>query len=96
MDNTQQNPEALVYIHDLNVTRNDWQVMGKNQDTLKVTKFGVSYMKFFAKDLIRELEQFDEVKINLVGKPNVNEWMGTQSAQVFIEAYELEDNKFGF
>ena len=92
----QQNPEALIYIHDLNITRNDWQVMGKNQDTLKITKFGVSYMKFFAKDLIAQLEQMDEIKVNLVGKPNMNEWMGTRSAQVFIEAYELEDNTYGF
>ena len=92
----QQNPEALVYIHDLNITKNDYQVMGKNQDTLKITKFGVSYMKFFAKDLIKELEQYDEVKINLVGKPNMNEWNSVRTAQVFIEAYELEDNTFGF
>lgn len=92
----QNNPEALIYIHDLNITRNDYQIMGKNQDTLKITKFGVSYMKFHAKELIEELEQMDEIKINLIGKPNVNEWMGRQSAQVFIEAYELEDNKYGF
>lgn len=92
----QNNPEALIYIHDLNITRNDYQIMGKNQDTLKITKFGVSYMKFHAKELIEELEQMDEIKINLIGKPNVNEWMGRQSPQIFIEAYELEDNKYGF
>lgn len=92
----QNNPEALIYVHDLNITRNDYQIMGKNQDTLKITKFGVSYMKFHAKELIEELEQMDEIKINLIGKPNVNEWMGRQSAQVFIEAYELEDNALGF
>ena len=38
----------------------------------------------------------NEIKINLIGKPNVNEWMGNKTAQIFIEAYELEDNKFGF
>lgn len=92
----QQNPEALIYIHDLNVTRNDWQVMGKNQDTLKITKFGISYMKFFAKDMIAQLEQMDEIKINLVGKANMNEWMGTYTPQIFIEAYEMEDNTLGF
>ena len=92
----QNNPEALIYIHDLNITRNDYQIMGKNQDTLKITKFGVSYMKFHAKELIEQLEQMDEIKINLIGKPNVNEWMGRKSAQMFIEAYELEDNKYGF
>ena len=92
----QQNPEALIYIHDLNITRNDWQVMGKNQDTLKITKFGISYMKFFAKDMIAQLEQMDEIKINLVGKANMNEWMGTYTPQIFIEAYEMEDNTLGF
>ena len=92
----QNNPEALLYIHDLNITRNDYQIMGKNQDTLKITKFGISYMKFHAKELIEELEKMDEIKINLIGKPNVNEWMGRQTPQIFIEAYELEDNKYGF
>ena len=92
----QNNPEALLYIHDLNITRNDYQVMGKNQDTLKITKFGISYMKFHAKEMIEELEKMDEIKINLIGKPNVNEWMGRETAQIFIEAYELEDNTYGF
>lgn len=92
----QQNPEALIYIHDLNITRNDYQILGKNLDTLKINKFGVSYMKFFAKDLIAQLEQMDEIKINLVGKANMNEWNSIQTAQIFIEAYELEDNTFGF
>ena len=92
----QNNPEALLYIHDLNITRNDYQIMGKNQDTLKITKFGISYMKFHAKELIEELEKMDEIKINLIGKPNVNEWMNRQTPQMFIEAYELEDNKYGF
>lgn len=92
----QQNPEALIYVHDLNITRNDWQAIGKDGATLKITKFGVSYMKFFAKDLIAQLEQMDEIKINLVGKPNMNEWNSVRTAQIFIEAYELEDNKFGF
>ena len=70
--------------------------MGKNQDTLKITKFGISYMKFFAKDMIAQLEQMDEIKINLVGKANMNEWMGNYTPQIFIEAYEMEDNTLGF
>lgn len=92
----QNNPEALVYIHDLNITRDDWQAIGKDKSTLKITKFGICYMKFHAKDLIAELESMDEIKINLIGKPNVNEFAGRTTPQIFIEAYELEDNKFGF
>lgn len=92
----QGTPEPLIYIHDLNITKNDYQIMGKNSDTLKITKFGIAYMKFHAKELIEELQQYNEVKMNLVGKANVNEWMGTQTPQIFIEAYQLEDNKYGF
>jgi single-stranded-DNA-specific exonuclease len=92
----QNNPETLMYIHDLNITRDDWQAIGKDKSTLKITKFGICYMKFHAKDLIAELESMDEIKINLIGKPNVNEWNSIRTPQIFIEAYELEDNKFGF
>ena len=92
----QNNPEALIYIHDLNITKEECQILGKNSDTLKINKFGISYMKFFAKDLIQQLKEMDKIKINLVGKPNVNEWAGTCTPQIFIEAYELEDDTYGF
>ncbi len=92
----QNNPEALIYIHDLNITKNDIQILGRNKDTIKIVKFGIAYMKFFAKDMIKELEDFNEIKINLVGKPNLNEWMGNYTPQIFIENYELEDGTLGF
>ena len=92
----QGNPQALVFVRDLNITKDEYQIMGKNKDTLKITKFGVAYMKFFAKDLIQQLEQMDKIKINLVGKPNLNEWGGSFTPQIFIEAYELEDDTLGF
>ena len=92
----QGNPQALIFVRDLNITKDDYQIMGKNKDTLKITKFGVSYMKFFAKDLIQQLNEMDKIKINLVGKPNLNEWGGTFTPQIFIEAFELEDDTFGF
>ena len=92
----QGNPQALIYVHDLNITKDDYQIMGKNKDTLKITKFGVAYMKFFAKDLIQKLETMGKIKINLIGKPNLNEWGGNYTPQIFIEAFELEDDTFGF
>ena len=92
----QNNPEALIYVHDLNITKEECQILGKNSDTLKINKFGISYMKFFAKDLIQQLKEMDKIKINLVGKTNVNVWAGTCTPQIFIEAYELEDDTYGF
>lgn len=93
---SQQNNEPLIYITDINITKKDVQVIGKNSDTLKFIKNGITYIKFHAKDLISELQDMDEIKMNVVAKPNLNEWMGTVSPQLFIEAYEAEDGRYSF
>ena len=87
---SQQNSEPLVYITDLIVTQNDIQIMGRNADTVKIMKNGVSLMKFFAKDMIAELRQYDQLRLEVVGKCNVNTWMGKVSPQIFIENYEIK------
>ena len=44
----QGNPEPLIHIRDINITKHDVQVMGKSADTVKIVKFGIAYMKFHA------------------------------------------------
>lgn len=92
----QSNPEPLIHITDINITADDVQVMGKNKDTVKFEKFGVAYMKFHAKDLIEELKQFKTMKIEVVGRANLNEWGGRVTPQIFIEDIEVSDNALGF
>ena len=66
-------------------------------DTLKIEKFGVCYMKFFAKDLIQELKTLgNEIKLNIVGHANINTWGGRTTPQIFIDAYEVLDGAYGF
>ena len=89
----QQNNEPMIYVKDLHFTRNEIQIMGKNKDTIKIMKNGVAYMKFFAKDMIEELKQYDEIKMEVVGKAHLNHWMGTITPQIFIENYEIKEDK---
>lgn len=92
-----KNPEDKVCIKDINITQNDVQVIGARQDTLKIEKFGVVYIKFFAKDLIKELQSYgDELKLNIVGHTNINTWGGRQTPQLFIDACEVLDGAYGF
>ena len=92
-----KNPEDKVCIKDINITQNDVQVIGARQDTLKIEKFGVVYIKFFAKDLIKELQSYgDELKLNIVGHTNINTWGGRQTPQLFIDAIEVLDGQYGF
>ena len=93
MDFTQQNSEPIIYVKDLHFKFSDVQIMGKNKDTVKIVKNGVAYMKFFAKDMIEELQRHQELKMEIVGKANLNEWMGTVTPQIFIENYEIKEDR---
>lgn len=88
--------EPLIYVKDINITKNDIRIMGKNSDTVKIEKFGIAYMKFHAKDFIQELEKYDDIKLEIVGRPNLNEWMGNYTPQIFIENYQISNGALEF
>lgn len=90
------NNEPLIHVRDINITQNDIQIMGKSADTVKITKFGIVYMKFHAKDFIEELKNYKEAKLEIVGRANLNEWGGRYTPQIFISNYQIEDNTLGF
>lgn len=93
----QGNPETKIFVKDINISQDDIQVLGTRLDTLKIEKFGVCYMKFFAKDLIEELRnKGSDLKLNIVGHANINRWGGRVTPQVFIDAYEVLDGTYGF
>lgn len=92
----QHNPEPLIYIKDINLTPNDIQIIGKNKDTVKFEKFGITYIQFHAKQLIEDLSNLNDIKMEIVGKANINEWMGRITPQVFIEGYEVSDGTYSF
>ena len=88
--------EPMIYVSDINLTKDDIQIIGRNNDTVKFEKFGVEYIKFFAKDLIKELEKFDNIKMEVVGKPSINEWGGRRKPQILIEDYQIENGELTF
>lgn len=92
----QRNPEPLIHIKNINITKNDIQIMGKNADTVKIVKFGIAYMKFHAKDFIQELQEYNEITLDVVGRANLNEWMGNYTPQIFIDNYEVRNGQGGF
>ena len=93
----QHNPQDSIFIKDINITQNDIQVLGQRLDTLKIEKFGISYMKFFAKDLIEQLRNMgNNIKLNIVGHTNINTWGNKITPQIFIDAYEVKEDIYGF
>lgn len=92
----QGNTEPLIHIKDINLTKNDIAIIGKNADTVRIEKFGITYLKFHAKEMIQELAQYDKIKLEVVGRANLNEYYGKVTPQIFITDYQIEDDRLGF
>ena len=87
----QQNNEPVIAVKDLVVRADDIQVIGKNKDTLKISKNGITYIKFFAKDLINEISKYNEMQLTIVGTANLNEWNGIVTPQLFIKDIDIKE-----
>lgn len=74
----------------------DVQLMGRNKEHLKFKIGGVDCVKFFATDLINEIGDAGSFTITILGKANLNNWMGNISPQLMIEDYEVKANTFDF
>lgn len=92
----QGNPEPLLYIRNIRITPSNVQVMGKKKDTLKITSNGIAYMKFHAEELIEKLEEKGSCYLDIIGRANMNEWMGHYTPQIFISDYEVKTELYPF
>lgn len=92
----QNNSEPLIFVPNIYLDKTDYKVIGTNKDTVRFEKNGVIFIKFHANDLIEQLNNCNEIKISIVGKPNINEWMGNRSPQIMIEDYEVIDDLLEF
>lgn len=94
----QHNNEPLIHITDINLNKNEIAIIGKNADTIRIEKFGVIYLAFHAKDMIEKLanEPSNTIKLEVVGRANLNHYAGRTTPQIFIEDYQIDDGTLGF
>lgn len=92
----QHNQEPKIEIDNIHVRREDITLMGKNRDTVKIISNGMTYIKFKAQDFIDNLGKYDKMSINIVGRANLNSWMGRITPQIFIDDYAISDLRFSF
>jgi single-stranded-DNA-specific exonuclease len=89
----QNNNQPLVHVSNITVNPAAIRIMGANADTLRIDVNGIPFIKFRAKDMIEEIQSHKiPFVMEVVGKPNLNEWMGRTSPQMFIEDYEIKEN----
>lgn len=88
--------EPKIAIKDIFYTPENIQVMGKNGDTVKISKNGISFIRFKDEAFANKVSKYDYGTITMIGKIQINEWCGRKNAQVIIEDYEIKDDKFSF
>ena len=80
--------EQSYLLDEIVVTPNELEIIGKNLDTLKITKGDLEYMMFRQKNF----EVPETIKLmRIVGKPSLNVYFGRTKPQIIIEDYEFLD-----
>lgn len=88
--------EPIIAITNIDVEKKDIQIMGKNKDTVKIIQNGIAYMFFRAGALIEQIEGLSSMRLEVVGRANVNEWGGQYTPQIFVDDYNVYDNRLIF
>lgn len=93
---SQQNEVPKIHITDINLTRKDIQIIGKTGNTVRFEKNGITYIQFFANELIEELQRFNDIKLEVVGTAKLNSWGGRITRQIIIKDYEVKNGQCEF
>lgn len=65
-------------------------IMGKDNSTVKITIDRLPCIKFKDKELVEKLKNHNSGKITIIGRPQINNWMGKETTQLFIDNIEIE------
>lgn len=87
------------YIYNVKVKCKNIKLMGKKEDTIKISLD--DYEIIFFKLTPSQIEQFEigskkEININLIGNVDINEWRGKKTNQILVEDFEIEEVKDDF
>ena len=83
-------PEPIIITQNLTIRPDNIKIIGAYKDTIKITFNNTTFMKFKAKELIEQLQNYPGGFIaTIVGRPSVNSWNGTETPQILIEDIEI-------
>ena len=84
--------EPMVAIENISLTKDRFEIFGKNEDTISFMIDEIKYIQFRCKEgnplynwLQSAWDEDDRVTFNIVGKPSINEYNGVRTPQIIIE-----------
>ena len=75
-----------------NIPLMNFTTMGADGSSAKIIYNDIAYVKFKDSKFIEDVKNNRMKKLTVYGRPNLNDWMGTKTVQIFIEDYELEED----
>jgi hypothetical protein len=77
------------FAFDINFTKDNVKLMGKDNSSIRLTVDGIGFIVFSDAALASEITKLDVGHAQIVGRPQLNEWMGNTSVQVMIDDIQL-------
>ena len=77
------------FAFDINFTKDNVKLMGKDLSSVRLTVDGIGFIAFSDAALASEITKLDAGHAQIVGRPQLNEWMGNVSVQVMIDDIQL-------
>ncbi len=83
--------EPMIAVENISLTRDSFEIFGKNEDTVSFLMNGIKCIQFKCKagnklyDFLQNAwDDNDSVTFNIVGKPSINEYNGVKTPQIVI------------
>lgn len=84
--------EPMLAIENISLTKDCFEIFGKNEDTVSFMIDEIKYIQFKCKEgnplydwIQNAWDENDSVTFNIVGKPSINEYNGVRTPQIIIE-----------
>ena len=84
--------EPITAVENISLTRDCFEIFGKNEDTISFIINDIKYIQFKCKpgnklyDFLQDAwDEEDSITFNIVGKPSINEYNGIKTPQIVIE-----------
>ena len=84
--------EPMLAVENISLTKDCFEIFGKNEDTISFTIDEIKYIQFKCKEgnplydwIQNAWDENDIVTFNIVGKPSINEYNGVRTPQIIIE-----------
>ena len=84
--------EPMLAVENISLTKDCFEIFGKNEDTISFMIDEIKYIQFRCKEgnhlydwIQNAWDENDGITFNIVGKPSINEYNGVRTPQVIIE-----------